>query len=179
MISGTYSFIRAAEPDDAVYLHACYDARHPRAALLDLKREPVSPTVDELRELLGRKDTSRGALYVIEDTTGVVCGLCGLRGMGHEANFSEATVLFLSDEAFGQPLAEEMLAFLVDRGFRRMHLNKLMTHCLDNETALRSFLVSHGFVSEGVQREAVYAGGRWHNIEILALLAREWAARVS
>ena len=48
-------------------------------------------------------------------------------------------------------------------------MNKMMSQSLDTETAYRAFLVRHGFERSGIQREAMYATGHYHNLESWAL----------
>ncbi len=169
MIAGDHSYIRTAEPDDASALHQLYRMDRPRAALLDNRREPLLPSVDELREVLSRKEAAQGTFFTVEDRAGVLQGFCVLRGTNHEAAFGEVSLLFLEDRTFEEPLAGEVFAFLYHRGLERLRLNKVLTHCLDSEEALRRFLMAHHFESEGVQREVLFAQGRWHDLETLAL----------
>ncbi len=170
MIAGEHTFIRMAEPDDAPALHALYALEAPRSALLDKKREPLLPTRDELREMLGRKEAAaQGALFVVEDRAGVVHGFCGLRTLPPETPFGEASLLFLDETRVQGPLGNEAWAFIRERAFVRMQLRKVMTHCLDRERPLREFFTAQGFKSNGVQRKVLYAAGRWHDLETLTL----------
>ena len=172
MIAGEHTFIRMAEPDDAPALHALYALDRPRSALLDKKREPLLPTRDELREMLGRREAgTQGALFVVEDRTGVVQGFCGLRALPPETPFGEASLLFHDEAAAASPVGEEAWAFLRERAFVRMHVRKIITHCLDRERPLRDFLAGRGFTSNGVQRQVLFAAGRWHDLETLTLHA--------
>ena len=91
--------------------------------------------------------------------------------MNPEACFGEVYFLLLDDEDYGSPLAGEIFAFVRDRAFARLGLHKVVAHGLDSETALRAFLAAHGFASDGIQREAVYARGRWHHLETFSLFA--------
>ncbi len=171
MITTEHTFIRVAEPDDAAFLHILYDPQTPRSSLLDARREPLLPTADELREMIGHKDAVKGAFHAIEDKTGVVRGFCGIRGVNHEAGFAEIMLLFFEDADYEGPMAEDALRFLCDFGFVRMRLKKLAAHCLDSETGLRDFLIRSGFQSEGRQRAILFTHGRYHDLEALALFA--------
>lgn len=51
-------------------------------------------------------------------------------------------------------------------GLHRVHLKVLAC----NERAIRSY-TRVGFVREGVEREACWAGGEWHDDVIMAVLA--------
>ncbi|HNR31940.1 MAG TPA: GNAT family N-acetyltransferase [Candidatus Hydrogenedentes bacterium] len=171
MIQTPHGYIRAAEREDAPALARLYDPEYPRAALLDAKREPIMPTEDEVRELLSRKEVQQGVLYAVEDTAGVVCGFCSVRGVNPEAGFGETSLLFLADATYETPLAEDALGFVLERAFERQRLRKLLANGLDGETALKQFLLGHGFESSGVQRNALYSLGQWHNLEVFTRFA--------
>lgn len=172
MIRGRCSVIRTAEPDDAAALHAAYSGHGPLACLLDQRREFLAPNLDEVRETLGRrKELELAPLYALEDLDGLVRGFCSLRGAGREMTYSEFMIVLLDPEDLATPLADEAFDFLAERAFGPMGLNKLVCHALDDEGVLRAFLVRRGFRSDGVQREVVYTGGRYHDLEAFSLFA--------
>ena len=169
MITGEYAVIRAADGDDAPVLKALYDAPGPRCACLDSRRESIWPTTDELRELLGQKEMGRPLLYAVEDGAGMVRGFCSVRSLNLDVNYAELLIMLRDEADFGAPLASEAFDFLARQAFQQFRLNKLIAHALDCETAQRDFLLRHGFMSNGAQREAVFAAGGWHNIETFSL----------
>jgi len=169
MITGASAVIRTAEPDDGAFLKAYYDPETPRSCLMDQRRELVVPTVDEIREVLAKKEEGRSVFYAVEDLEGRVCGFCSLRGHSQEVGYSEFIVILMDDADFSAPLATEVCAFLVRKAFFEMRLNKVLTHALGCEKAYRDYLLRHGFQSDGVQREVVFTQGRWHDLECLTL----------
>ena len=169
MITGQHATIRTADADDAVALKQYYDLPEPHAAQLDRKREVIVPTVDELQEVLVRKDKEIGPLYVIENPAGEVEGFCALRGITTERSLAEVSLMLLRDGLYASPLADEALAFLFDSAFSSKFLNKVVAHCLRGETGYRAALVRNGFESEGAQRDAVYTRGLWHDLESFRL----------
>jgi len=171
MITGTHTHIRAADSDDAPALLRLHRGPQWRAALLDQKRDPLQPTLDELAETLGRKEAQQGAFYAVEDMSGQVRGYCGLRGMNAESAFAEITILFDDDELYSGSFADEVFAFVRGRAFVRARLHKIMVQCLETESGLREFLLRHGFASNGVQREVFFSGGKFWNIESFSLFA--------
>lgn len=171
MIISEHSAIRATDPDDAPWLAALYSDGPLRASLLDGRREPVNPTVDELRETLASKEAAASAFYTIENRSGDIRGFCNARGTNQEAAFGEVNLLLFNEDDLATPLATEAFCFILDRAYGRMRLRKTLTTLLDSETVLRAFLVAQGFESAGVQREVLYAAGRWHNLETMSLTA--------
>ncbi len=169
MISGKYTVIRSAEPDDAAPMWRLYDPKRPRSFLLGPTREVMIPTQDEMREMLGRRDVIQGSFFTIEDLAGEIRGCCVLRGAKMESEFAEIVVALDSDAAYDTPLADEVIAFIEKMGFVDKKLNKLVAHCLSNETQYRAYLARHGFVSDGIQRQMVYTKGRYFDLESLSL----------
>lgn len=176
MITGEHTCIRTADPDDAPVMHALYAGGTPRSALLDARREPISPNCDELREALATKDAMKGNFYAVEDLTGIVRGFCLLRGASKDAGYGEFGLMLLEEEAYGSPLAAEVFRFAHARAFERLRLRKLIAHCLETEGPFRAYLERCGFVCNGRQREVFYTGGRWHNLETFSLFAPELSA---
>ncbi len=168
MIALEHTLIRTADPDDAEFLLEVYRMERPKAALLDGRREPVLPSRDELAEMLGSKDVSRNQFFAVEDSDGRVRGFCGLRGVSIEAVFCEIMALLIDPADHAGPVGRETVQFLLDRAFGRMHLDKVLGTCLDTEPELRALLADSGFVSGGVQRQVLYSGGAWHDIETMA-----------
>ncbi|MBN2309182.1 MAG: GNAT family N-acetyltransferase [Candidatus Hydrogenedentes bacterium] len=169
MIVGDHAVIRAADLDDSPLLHRLYDVSKPRSFLLGPSREVLIPTRDELQEVLSRKDLLSGVFFVVEDKQGELRGCCSLRGVTSSAFFSEMAVALVDEADYATPLADEVMDFIRYGGFHERKLRKLMGHCLDREARYREFLVRHGFVSNGVQREMVYALGRYFDLESLSL----------
>lgn len=172
MIRGDYAVIRVAEPDDAHELIRVYDPARPRSSLLDRRREIITPTADELRELLAQKDKLGGRLYTVEDVDGFVRGSCALRTAEPEMAYAEIALVLFNDEDYRTSLAHEVFDFLLDKAFTERKLNKVIAQCLKTEAAYRDFLVERGFDSDGVQRDVLFTLGRWHDMETLSLFRK-------
>jgi RimJ/RimL family protein N-acetyltransferase len=170
MITGDHAVIRSADADDAPFLQQLYTEGPPRSSLLDRKRELTPPTLDELRELLGRKDGPSAALLVVEDREGIVRGFCGLRSAGAELAYSEAILMLYDDADYSKPLALETFEYLCKNAFVEKRLNKVLAHCLATELAWRAFLLERGFSCDGRQREVLYSGGQWYDMESFSML---------
>ncbi|MFA6242235.1 MAG: GNAT family protein [Candidatus Hydrogenedentales bacterium] len=173
MIVGEHSVIRAAEPDDAYSLIQLYDSEHPRSFLLGPAREVMTPTRDELREILIRRDLVAGTFLVVEDKQGDVQGAAVFRGAKLESEFAEVVLALARDEAYRSPLAHEVFLYLRRVAFVDKKLNKIVSHCLSTEEASRVFLLAHGFHSDGVQRDMTYARGRYYDLEAFSLFRKD------
>lgn len=175
MITGEHTVIRSADPDDAPAMHALYTAPMRRSALLDTRREPIRPTVDELREALASKDAMKGNFFAVEDRTGQILGFCVLRGSSREAGYGEFNLLLHDLALYRAPLADEVFRFAHARAFERMRMRKLIAHGLDSETELALYLLRCGFECNGTQREVFFGDGRWHNLCTYSLFAPDLA----
>ena len=173
MITGQHSCIRTTEPDDVATLQRLYTRPLPSASLMDRRREPIQPTRDELRELIRREDAQAPGLYTVEDHAGEIQGFCMFRAGSQDLAAAQTMVLFLDDATYDSPIAEEVFDHFAREAFVRKRLNKMVAHCADYEEALRRFLLRKGFVSDGVQRDVFFGGGRYHGIESLSLFRRD------
>ena len=166
MITTRHGTIRTTDPDDAPVFARIYDpAGPPRAAALDLRKEPILASADEVRELLARQEAQQGTVFAVENAEGEVRGFCGVRGANAEAAFAEMALMFADPADYATPLADETAEFLFERAYARQRLAKLIGHALDCEPELRDFFIRTGFESSGIQREVLYARGRWHGLE--------------
>jgi len=121
-----------------------------------------------LQEMLGRKEAEQNAFYTVEDKAGEIRGFSSLRGANgtnREACFGEMVLIFLDEDTYDGPIADETLAHLQLQAFGRLRLNKIVAHCLDSEQGLRAFLLTQGFESSGKLRDVFYGQGRYQAIE--------------
>ena len=174
MITGQHVIIRTADPDDARSLLRLYDTTRPVAFILGPSREVAVPTLDELQETLARREVATGSFYVIEDPEGAIRGCCAMRGIAKETTHAEMALALVDDTDYEAPLAQDALEFLRHSAFVEKKLTKLMAHCLDTEQAYRNLLARSGFESAGVQRDMVYACGRYYDLESLRLFCNDY-----
>lgn len=173
MIRGEHSVLRTALIDDAEAFSRLFSAGSPRAPLLDQRQEWLVPTLHELRHALSgvRQETYSG-LNVVENLEGDPVGFCVLRRGKSDPLFSQMSVMLFDASMYTTELANEVGARLIEDGFGRNLGHKLMAQCLCREPEYRAYLAGLGFESDGVQREVLYANGRWHDMESLSLFAR-------
>jgi len=174
MITTEHAVIRKAEADDAEAFRRLFDPDVPRSFVLDRRREIHFPTLDELRDVLGKKDAAAGFLYAIEDRDGEVRGFTALRGVSLETGYAEAAIHFSAAADYAEPIADEAADYLLHQAFVVQRLNKVVHHCMETEEALRTFLLRRGFESDGVQREVIYTLGRWLDLETLSLFQEKY-----
>ena len=168
--------MRTAEPEDAPVFGALYSQRQPRSFLLDMRREIQMPTVDEIREVLSRKDPRQGAsmMLVIEDKTGGIGGFTSLRPAPPEISYAELTFSMIDEADYTSPMAEEAFNYQIRLSFVERKLRKMIAQCLDNERGYRDMLLRLGFESCGLQRDVIFAAGVYHGLETFCLFNPEF-----
>ncbi|HOJ32772.1 MAG TPA: GNAT family protein [Candidatus Hydrogenedentes bacterium] len=177
MIVGEHAVVRIADPDDAVFLARLFDPDMPRAFSLNIRRELQYLTIDDLREALSHKDFRAGLFYTIEDLTGLIRGFFSIKTPLPEVNYSEFLFGLASSEDYDSPLAKNAMEILERLAFVQKRLNKLVAQCLENETDFRSLLEARGFTSDGIQRDVLFTGGRYLNLETFTLFRSDYLAR--
>lgn len=175
MITTEHCIIRTAETDDAATLCAAFDPDHPLAFFVGGGRELNRPSVDEIcAAILESQKRVNENLYVFEDTMGVIRAFGAVRSSGREEAFGEFSYAPVDRGDYSGALVDVAYDFIFRLGFERLHLNKLMAHCiLPCEVGLRQSLADHGFVSTGIQRQVVYTQGKYYDLEALQIFRRD------
>ena len=137
---------------------------------MDQKREYIIPTTDELRELLGGVKNMGGVLNAVEDLSGNVRGFCTVRSAPGEMPVGQFALMMLDEGDYARPIMDDIMNYLVAEAFQRRGQHKVMVYRLDYETKIRDLYLAHGFESDGFQREVLFAGGRWLDLESLTLV---------
>lgn len=170
MIAGKVSVIRTAERDDAPAFGRLFNPGLPLASLMDQKREYIIPTTEELREVLGGVKSMGGVVNAIEDLGGEIRGFCTVRSAPGDMPFGQFALMMLDEEDYLRPIMDDIMQYLVTEAFQRRGHHKAMVYRLDYETKIRQLYVARGFESDGFQRDILYAGGRWFDLETLTLV---------
>lgn len=116
-------------------------------------------------------------LAIVETESNTHIGNVYLTGI-HAVNRSAEFSIMLGDKRFwsrgyGRPATEEMLR----HAFEDLNLHRVyLTLLQDNERARRLY-ERVGFQVEGVQREAVFKDGRYHDVLEMALLRPDYLAQ--
>ncbi|MFN8542691.1 MAG: GNAT family protein [Candidatus Binatia bacterium] len=120
-------------------------------------------------------DPTRVTFVVADGTMGQPLAACGFTGLDHVARGAELW-LYVGDRArrglgIGRFAVRELLAF----GFQTLGLHRVSVRVFGFNSTARAFFQRCGFVDEGVDREAVFRHGRFHDVWRLAILDRELA----
>lgn len=177
MIQTENGYIRTADVDDAPAFHAFANSDRPRALFFDVRRELTFPTLTEITEMLRSKEVKKGVVYAAEDAAGRVRGFGTLKPASLDTQTSEFIVAFADPADYATPLAADVLHFLADLAFVDRRWRKLVAQALEAEAEYCVFLESQGLERNGVQRDAIFAKGRYHGLSTFTLYGAEWRAR--
>lgn len=173
MLAGRRVLLRAVEPSDVPALRAWLAD----PTLWQLTREePVAPTplAEAERARTGSDPTS--ASFAVE-VDGRLVGACSLHGIDLH-NRTAGVGLWLGDPATrGQGYGAEVVALLVDYGFRLRGLHRLEIETLATNTAMRALAERAGFAPAGTSREAAWVDGAFVDVVHYDLLVGDPAAR--
>jgi len=76
---------------------------------------------------------------------------------------------------WGHGYGSEAIRLVIGYGFKRLKLHRIQLIVLDFNKRARHAYRKVGFVEEGVQREGLLVGGRWHDVIMMGMLKRERA----
>lgn len=177
MIETDHGYIRSADLDDAAAFSEFSDPAEPRALIMDMRREVMTPTRMEVIEMLRSKEAKKGVFYAIEDKRGIVRGFGVLKPASLDTQTTEVMIGFLDREDYKGPLAAEALHFLAKLAFVDRHWRKMIAQIVDTEPEYEEFLRAQGCEFNGAQRNVVYTQGDYHDLLTFTLYADAWLAR--
>ena len=141
------------------------------SSLAQVRAVPRAPvTREEEKQWLASRPPNERRL-TIETLQGDYLGAAGLHGIDFVDRNAEVGMVIAEERNWGKGYGGEALQLLVRLAFRSLGLHRvyLRVHAY-NERALRLYQRA-GFSREGVDREAHFYRGRWHDVVRMALLA--------
>lgn len=100
-------------------------------------------------------------------------GIVGLKNVDF-INSSSEVYIYIGDEKYwGKGYGTEALHKLVEFGINELNLHRIYLYVFDyNERAISSY-EKLGFKIEGILRDSLYKGGKYHNKILMSLLSNE------
>jgi RimJ/RimL family protein N-acetyltransferase len=177
MIRGERVFLRPAERSDIpLFVSWLNDAQ--TTSFLNM-RAPMSQAMEEkwFEGMLERqgKDGFHFVICLIED--GRPIGTMGLFGIDYVNGHGGIGISIGDKELWGKGLGTDAMFALLDFGFGMLRLERLWLEVYDFNTRARRSYDKCGFTLEGVERHAVYKQGRYLDVQLMSILADEWAAQ--
>ncbi len=105
--------------------------------------------------------------------SGKMIGTCGFTSFDLPNNSAEVGYV-LNSSYWGQQIAPEALRAVITFGFEVLELNRIEAHFMPENNSSRRVLEKCMMQPEGVRREAMYAKGRYIDIETHAITAADY-----
>jgi len=176
VIRGARVLLRAAERSDVPTFVRWFNDGEMLSYLL--MRAPMSQAAEEgwFERMMATQGKDGYFFVICQLVDGAPIGTIGLFDLD-EANGKAGVGISIGEKAlWGKGLGTDALNALLDFGFGELRLERIWLEVYDyNERGRRSY-EKCGFVLEGTQRRAVYKGGRFHDVQLMAILRDEWAA---
>jgi ribosomal-protein-serine acetyltransferase len=165
--------IMAERHAEAIYSTVDQDREHLRVWLPWVDESKSSEyTLQFIRsslEQFAHNDGFSAAIWV----DGQVAGGIGF----HKVNWLNRKVemgYWISTRFEGQGIVTDCSRALVDYAFREWKLNRVEIHCATGNPRSAAVAKRLGFTLEGTLREAQLLHGKYHDLHIFGMLAREW-----
>ena len=125
--------------------------------------------------LWSTNDGGDAGLAVVELSTGELIGHVALYGATVKDRCAGLWVMIGAPHQ-GRGLGTDAVRTIVDYGFTELGLHRVELSVNGDNPAAMAAYRKVGFVEEGRRREAMFRGGRWHDVVNMGLLAREFQA---
>lgn len=169
--------LRAMKPED--WEDAYYNQFDSEARLLLQYEIELPPTVAECRsktEKFADFNRHEGRLmFSVENLQGELVGGLNISTMD-ERNGTFHIGIQIGRDYRGKGYGTAAMRILLRYGFLERRLNKFHVSCLDTNVASITMMKKLGCVQEGIQRQEVYTGGRYHDIVLFGLTKDEFMA---
>ncbi len=134
-------------------------------------------TRDSARALLNQQLGDAKGVYfsIVRQDTGQVIGytfLAQIMRNHHVAN--EFGIVIGARGLWGQGYGSEATRLMLKYGFRELKLHKIQLLVLDFNERARRLYRRHGFMEEGILREARIVDGVWYDVVLMGILEHEY-----
>lgn len=112
--------------------------------------------------------------YIIETVAEGRVGITGLRNIDWKNGSASGAGIRIRKDVQSKGLATDAYMTLFRYAFEELRLHRINTSAFEDNVPSLRFLEKCGCKREGLQREAVYKGGRYRNLVTLAVLDRDY-----
>lgn len=167
-VDGDLVALRAREPEDAAYFSAWHSDEE-AMRWWDRVYPPLPPELLARRLADARPSYDDPSFTITDKATGTPIGWCGLHHVSAVNRHGELGVL-VGDPAYrGRGYGTDATRALCRFAFDRMGLVRVTLTVFPENAAARRVYDSLGFVAEGVQRQAQWKRGAWHDLVHMAV----------
>lgn len=111
--------------------------------------------------------------FTIETLSGEYVGSTGFHDI-NERKGSFSIAMYIVKEHRGKGYGKSVMNILLEYAFNERRLHRFEGCCLDINIASSKLLESLGCVREGINREAIFFNGKYHNRLLYSLLENEY-----
>lgn len=144
----------------------------PEVIRYTLQVGPMSIWQEE--DFIKRIGEDRNAISWVIELDGRPVGWTGLGGINWRNGNGESGIVIGDKTAWGKGVATEAIAMRTRFCFRELNLHKIHTRVYADNEASKRALMKSGYREYGVQHEAAFRDGRWHDIWCAEVLRGEW-----
>ena len=114
--------------------------------------------------------------FTIETLSGEYVGYIGINSIS-ERNGSFSIAMSLLKDHRGKGYGKAAMNIVLEYAFNEMRMHRFEGYCLDINTASAKMMESLGCVREGINREAIFFNGKYHDRLLYSLLENEYRER--
>ena len=135
----------------------------------------IAEEVDEIwyeNYLLNRDQNKRLTIYDIE--TGLIIGTIQLTSIHGINRTGEYSIMIGNKTYWGKGVGFAASKKILNYGFEDLNLNRIYLNVLKNNERAIKLYQKLGFVKEGIQKQAIYKNGCFHDLIIMAILKADY-----
>jgi diamine N-acetyltransferase len=144
-------------------------------------RFPITEVMEEewVDNVLNDQSRTRVVVAIEEKVDQALIGFVYLNGIDWINRHGEFGILIGDGDKHRKGFGREACSLMVDYAFNVLNLHKIVLRVASYNQPAIDLYRAFGFVQEGVQREQIALGGRFHDLIFMGLLRREFKAHVS
>ena len=104
-------------------------------------------------------------------------GNAGIIGIDWINRSAETGTLIGEKDCWGNGYATEAKQAVLKYAFDTLNMHRMGSQVLATNEASVRHLTGHGYVKEGIRRQAMFRNGQWVDLHVYGLLASEWRKR--
>ncbi|GAA5338589.1 MULTISPECIES: GNAT family N-acetyltransferase [Thermus] len=138
--------------------------------------DPLPKSLEEMEAWLQqlRANPNARVLAVIHRETEEIVGEVALQPIDWRNRSAFFAIILGEESRRGEGLGTEASRLVLRYAFEGLNLNRVEANVLSSNEASTRLLKRVGFTWEGRRRDAVWRFGRWEDMEIYGITARDW-----
>lgn len=130
-----------------------------------------------LRERASKPLSYEAPFFAVDTKDGVHIGNINLFNVRAEERSAELGIMVGDKAYWSQGYGSDALRTLLRFAFRQLNFRRIELFVYAFNARARAAYKKCGFVEEGARRSAIYGGGAYHDLIVMAVLREEWKDR--